>query len=116
MKVFLRHICLPHVLDAYSTVIEEMFPTSRTVTDAMVGDNIGSSAVTVNATNDAKTVTKLPMHSGPVYSSSGAESVLPEFFKIMANGTGTTTLTVRTGCTVRTVIVRTVRTTYHSRI
>jgi len=79
MKVFLRHICLPHVLDSYSTVIEEMFPTAA----GRAKDGNGSS------TDRDTTSAAVTMNSGPVLSSTATESVLPEYFRIMADGKGT---------------------------
>ncbi len=101
MKVFLRHICLPHVLDTYCTVIEDMFPTT-TGTEAHRDTDKGrdNNRLSTDNVSIGAAVAALPMHSGPLLTSNAAQSVLPEFFRIMANGKGTIVRTVL-NCTVQ---------------
>jgi hypothetical protein len=99
MKVFLRHICLPHVLDTYCTVIEDMFPTTEAHRDLDKGRDNNGPLSTDHASVGAA-VAVLPIHSGPLLTSNATQSVLPEFFRIMANGKGTIVRTVL-NCTVQ---------------
>ena len=105
MKVFLRHICLPHVLDTYCTVIEDMFPAAAATTTAEAHrDKDNNHVLSIDHTTTSAAVAMLPMHSGPLFTSTANQSVLPEFFRIMANGKGTIVRTLL-NCTMYCTVV-----------
>lgn len=106
MKMFLRHIAFPHVLQSYDKIINEICPTSvsegaassaaselegsvASATSSMDTTNNSNNSNNSVRTRAAASTLSVPMHTAPICTQPGSvETAVEDFFRGLSKGNG----------------------------